>query len=214
MTESVNYLTDDTITPATQKFVCISFLLNTNISETSKENVEKPDDSSKENVEKPDEKAYNKNLVGIKIRGVFEEYEMACEHAKKLQAIDPHFNIYVGEVGKWLPFNPDVNTIKTNEYQNDDLNNMMKSYYENQENANLLHEKRKNEMLLETIKDTISTRTSNLDELRKELKTTNNISNVTTQITCAEDQIAKLNKDEKDLEEKINKLTEQIKRNQ
>ena len=50
-----------------------------------------------------------------------------------MQCIDPNFNIYVGEVGKWLPFNPDVNGIQNNEYLNEGLNDMMKAYHENQE---------------------------------------------------------------------------------
>ena len=51
-------LTEDTINPKDQKFICISFL-------TDKEN--------------------KTTLSGIKVRGAFATYEEACAHAKKLQ---------------------------------------------------------------------------------------------------------------------------------
>ena len=201
MTESVKYLTEDSITPSMQKFVCISFLLDSNIKDDA--------DDTDDIVKVPREN--KNNLVGIKIRGVFEKYDDACDHAKKLQSIDPNFNIYVGEVGKWLPFNPDVNVIQTSEYLNEGLNDMMKSYHENQDKANLLHEKRKNEMLLSTIKDNITNRKTNLEELQKELNLTDCNENTDSKILSVEEQIKELNTNETDLEKKISDLTDKIK---
>jgi hypothetical protein len=112
---SVDYLTEDTFLPSEQKFVCISFL-----SDLEKKST----------------------LSGIKIRGVFATYDLACAHAKKVQSSDPYFNVFVGDMGKWLPFdpNPDSDVVKESEYQNDQLNNIMKSYVENQEKSKIFHE--------------------------------------------------------------------------
>lgn len=49
----------------------------------------------------------------IKVRGVYETYEEAVERARHLNEIDDRYNIYVGEVGKWLPL----------EYPGYDINN-------------------------------------------------------------------------------------------
>ena len=119
----------------------------------------------------------------------------------------------MGEVGKWLPFNPDVNGIQNNEYLNEGLNDMMKAYHENQEKANLLHEKRKNEMLLATTKDNITNRKTNLEELQKELNPTDDNDVINSKILTVEEQIKELNTTENDLEKKIIDITDKIKQN-
>ena len=112
---NIDYLTEDTIIPKNQKYVCISFL------------------SDKEN---------KTTLNGIKIRGVFATIEEASEHAKKLQSIDKYFNVFVGEVGKWLPYDPSPTSDKAGdpEYAQDQLNNLMKGYLENQNKAKIFQE--------------------------------------------------------------------------
>lgn len=203
MDKPTNFLTEDSIKPSLQNFVCISFLTNNDM------NIKTIDE---ENNKSTDNCNTTRKLLGIKIRGVFDKYDEACEYAKKLQTIDPHFNIYVGEIGKWLPFDIDNENIQNSEYQNNELNDMMKSYHENQEKANLLHEKRKNEMVLNTIKDNIKNRKTNLEELQEELNSKINNNNMTlnTKITCAEEQIIELNNNEKEIEDKINDLTKKI----
>ena len=141
----MDLLTEDTINPKGQNFMCISFL-------TDKEN--------------------KTTLSGVKVRGVFTTYEEACAHAKKLQSVDEYFNVFVGEMGKWLPFDPspDSEAVKDSEYANEQLNSMMKSYMENQEKAKIYHEQRKNEMVRKNILDNLDTRQQNLDEIKKKMK--------------------------------------------
>ena len=60
---------------------------------------------------------FNKNLEkydirGIKIRGVYATYEEAQERCTYLQAIDPIHNVFIGEIGKWLPFVDDPEKAK------------------------------------------------------------------------------------------------------
>lgn len=70
-----------------QKYTCISFLSNNDI----------PNNDCK-------------NIAGIKIRGIFSSYEKAQEKVKEIigekdnPGFDINFNVYIGEVGKWLPF--------------------------------------------------------------------------------------------------------------
>lgn len=70
-------------------------------------------------------------ILGVKFRGVFESYEEAKSRAEQLQKIDKHHNIFVGEVGKWLPFNVDIATMETEDdpvYREQALNQYMKAY--------------------------------------------------------------------------------------
>lgn len=73
----------------------------------------------------------DQKILGIKIRGVFETYEDAKSHADKLQKQDKFHNVFVGEVGKWLPFDVDIATMQTEDdpvYREQALNQYMKAY--------------------------------------------------------------------------------------
>jgi len=73
----------------------------------------------------------DQKILGIKIRGVFETYEDAKSHADRLQKQDKFHNVFVGEVGKWLPFDVDIATMQTEDdpvYREQALNQYMKAY--------------------------------------------------------------------------------------
>ena len=186
---SSDYLTEDTILPDGQKYVCISFL-------TDKEN--------------------KTSLSGIKIRGTFSTYELACEHAKKLQNIDPYFNVFVGESGKWLPFdpNPESENFKDSEYANEQLNKMMKSYMESQEKAKLFHEQRKNELVRQNLLDNIKLRKDNLDELNNKLSSVNDDDkqNLEDSIINIENQIKIMEDKQKEVTDQLNVLDNELKK--
>ena len=185
---SVDYLTEDTILPEGQKYVCISFL-------TDKEN--------------------KTSLSGIKVRGTFSSYEVACEHAKKLQNIDPYFNVFVGESGKWLPFdpNPESDNFKDSEYANDQLNKMMKSYMESQEKAKLFHEQRKNELVRQNLLDNIKLRKDNLDELTNKLSLEDeDKQNLEESILNIENQIKAMEEKHKEVSDQLNLLDNELKK--
>lgn len=90
------------------------------------------------NREKLEDEFYTANkfqttVRGLKIRGSYSTKDEASARAKKLQKSDPIHNIYVADVGKWLPWDPSPSEIKEQEYANAELNQLMKSYNENQE---------------------------------------------------------------------------------
>jgi len=85
-----------------------------------------------------EDKFYAKNefkttVRGLKIRGVFGSQEEAIAKSKKLQRNDPIHNIFVGELGKWLPWDPNPKDIAEQEYAEDQLNQLMKGYKNNEE---------------------------------------------------------------------------------
>jgi hypothetical protein len=91
------------------------------------------------NQTKLEDEYYAKNnfrttVRGLKVRGVYGHQEEAISRSKKLQRADPIHNIFVGEVGKWLPWDPNPNAVSEQEYAEDQLNTLMKKYKENEEN--------------------------------------------------------------------------------
>lgn len=78
-----------------QQFICISFL-------------------SPEGV-------MNTKARAVKFRGAFPTYEKAKAHAAKLQKEDPYFDIFVGEGGKWLLWDPDPHSVENVKFGNKDM---------------------------------------------------------------------------------------------
>jgi hypothetical protein len=51
-------------------------------------------------------------------------------------------NIFMAEVGKWTPWDPNPNEVKDQEYNNDQLNTLMKKYHENEDSREQFFEQR------------------------------------------------------------------------
>lgn len=183
-----DFLIEDTLLPDEQKWVCLSFLT-------------------------PKHAETKSTLSGIKIRGVFSTYELACEHAKKLQSVDPAFNVFVGEMGKWLPFDPDPDSkyVKDSEYANEELNNMMKKYRENQEKAKLLHEHKKNEKILESLDSNLDQRRKNRKELVDQLEDNEDKEKLMNNIKAIDEEIKKLENKMKEINEVDSGLKKKLK---
>ena len=76
---------------------------------------------------------FRTSMRGVKVRGVFGNTKEAELKAKKLQTKDKYHNIFMGEMGKWTPWDPSPNEVKDQEYNNDQLNTLMKKYKENED---------------------------------------------------------------------------------
>ena len=76
---------------------------------------------------------FRTTVRGLKIRGAYGSKEEAEMRAKKLQKMDADHNIFVGQVGKWLPWDPKPSDIPDQEYAEEELNTLMKKYKENEE---------------------------------------------------------------------------------
>jgi hypothetical protein len=67
----------------------------------------------------------NCNIRGLKIRGSYETRERAEKEAEKLRQNDKYFDIFVGEVGKWMPWDPSADKIEEVKYKDPRLNAVM-----------------------------------------------------------------------------------------
>lgn len=92
--------------------------------------------------------SFRTTVQGLKVRGVYDTYNEALARAKTLQKLDPSFNVYVGQVGFWLPWDPDPMDVGNQEYADEQLNQLMKKYKEN--------ESQRDEFYAETKKDRLA----------------------------------------------------------
>jgi hypothetical protein len=74
---------------------------------------------------------FQTTVHGLKVRGVYSTHDQATVRAKALNKKDPYFNVYVADVGEWLPWDPEPDDVPSSEYQNEELNKLMQSYKEN-----------------------------------------------------------------------------------
>ncbi len=86
---------------------------------------------------------FRTTIRGLKVRGVYDTYNEAVGRAKTLQKLDPSFNVYVGQVGFWLPWDPNPMDVADQEYADDQLNQLMKRYKENESQRDEFYEEMK-----------------------------------------------------------------------
>jgi len=106
------------------------------------------DDYMYVNKAKLEDEFYAKNefrttVRGLKVRGVYASQAEATLRSKKLQRQDTLHNIFVGEVGKWLPWDPEPTEVGEQEYAEDQLNTLMKKYKENEEDRQMFQRERR-----------------------------------------------------------------------
>lgn len=96
-------------------------------------------DRDEEELEKKFNLKYNfqTSVRGFKARGNFSSQEEAELRAKLLRETDPNFDVFVGPVGTWLPWEPEAYKTGRVEYMEEELNQ-------------LAHEKKKNEEVAKT----------------------------------------------------------------
>jgi hypothetical protein len=139
-----------------QKYVCLSILTNKSIKDLSSGEVIKSDNNAK----------------GIKIRGVYNTMEEAKKRCEQIRQFDKVFNVFVGEIGAWLPWDDDPETAEEAVYAEEKLNQLMKSFKEQQIKAKEYHEIRKQHLVEQSIK---SSQNNDDDKSSSDEKDMNNI---------------------------------------
>lgn len=142
-TKYIDYLDEDQPI-AGQGWVCISFL-------------------SPEGVK-------NCTTRGLKVRGVYSTREEANARADELAKIDPDFDVFVGEVGKWLPWDPDPNSVEDQQYQEKELNELMKGHKDNLAKSQRMQAQRKKDMIKKAANQERDKKSKVKARLRKKLE--------------------------------------------
>ena len=90
---------------------------------------------------------FRTSIRGLKVRGVTATHGEAVALSKKLQRSDTLHNIFLGEVGKWLPWDPKPHQVQDQEYAEDQLNALMKNYKNNEESREKFVAEQRSQMM-------------------------------------------------------------------
>lgn len=197
MTEKkiVDYLDEDPEITS-QKFVLLSF-----VTPYSVKNV-----SINEDVKTPE-------IRGIKVRGCFSTKEDATKRAEFLRKIDPYINIYVGDVGKWLPFEDDQTKAEEIDYAEQKLQDLMKAYKEEQLKAKEYNELKRRNIIEQSIKEAEKVKEKQKQKqipFKKEIEEINKDSEDIKVKEEALKQITKELEDAKKIRDEARTLTEEL----
>jgi len=89
---------------------------------------------------------FRTSVRGLKVRGIYASRAEAEARSKKLQRNDQIHNIFLGEVGKWLPWDPEPTEVGEQEYAEEQLNTLMKKYKDNEEAREMFMRENRNKM--------------------------------------------------------------------
>jgi len=158
----------------------------------------------------------DQKILGVKFRGAFETYEDAKERANFLQKHDKYHNIFVGEMGKWLPFDVDISSIDTQDdavYREKSLNTYMKAYKECLEEESEEQKERKDKALeganVVTGKEKVLKVRSEVNEPEEESTEAVETSEFMNQKTV-EERMTSTTKERDDLQNQVNQSSEEL----
>lgn len=100
-----------------------------------------------------EENSFQTSIRGVKVRGTYEFMQEAQMRADRLRKQDPTHNIFIGQVGYWLPWDPDASKIEDQEYAEKELNDLMKNYKINELKKKDLFEQEKRAAMEAALRD-------------------------------------------------------------
>ena len=86
---------------------------------------------------------FKTSVRGVKVRGVYDTKREADVRASVLQRQDPLFDVFVGQMGYWCPWDPNPQKIDDIEYMNNDLNKLVKEYKSNEAKKDMFYQEQK-----------------------------------------------------------------------
>jgi hypothetical protein len=133
--------------------------------------------NSKEQLDKDfsEQNEFRTTVRGLKVRGTYDTLQEAEMRAKRLQKSDPNFNVFVGQVGFWLPWDPEPKDIGEEQYLNDELNNLMSEYKANADKRDEVFNNRKRDLIQKNNLE-VEAHHAKLSELEKSNEQLNTIS--------------------------------------
>jgi len=90
---------------------------------------------------------FQTSLRGVKVRGIYDTRGAAEARANKLSTRDSSFHVFIGQVGYWLPWEPNADKIVDEVFQNSQLNDMMEKYQENNVSKDMFYEEQKRDKI-------------------------------------------------------------------
>lgn len=101
---------------------------------------------------------------GVKVRGIYDTLKEAKIRSSILQKRDPKFNVFIGQCGYWLPWDPSCIDEIDNEYQEGQLNELMKNYKINAEQRDMFYQQDKQDKVDKAIQENIKRKQENIEK--------------------------------------------------
>jgi len=99
---------------------------------------------------------FRTTVRGIKVRGVYATQREAEVRCKVLQRLNKRDNVFLGQVGYWLPWDPNPERVENTEYLEPELNNLMKQYKENAAKRDIFYQEQKENLLKNRVKQNMN----------------------------------------------------------
>lgn len=103
---------------------------------------------------------FKTSVRGVKVRGVYGSHREAEVRSKVLQKLHKRDNVFIGQVGYWLPWDPNPNRIENQEYLEPELNTLMKKYKENSLKRDIYYQ----EIKEQNMKNNLSKKSEDVNE--------------------------------------------------
>jgi hypothetical protein len=100
-----------------------------------------------------EEHQFQTSVRGLKVRGSYPSQQEAELRCKMLREVDPNHDVYVGQVGIWMPFHPEAYKTGRVEYLEEELNQLMNEKAKNEKQAKTEFDKRVREAKEKAMED-------------------------------------------------------------
>ena len=134
-------------------------------------------DKEEDNLEKKFNIQYNfqTSVRGFKSRGHFASQEEAEMRARLLREVDPSFDVFVGPVGTWLPWEPEAYKTGRVEYMEEELNQLAQEKQNNETAAKNAFDARVKETKQKAIDDNKANASKHGNLLTQDIDTEGNL---------------------------------------
>lgn len=123
---------------------------------------------------------FQTNVRGVKVRGSFATQEEAERNCKKLRDSDPTHDIFLGEVGKWMAFDPNAYKTGKIEFLEPELNRLHEEKIKNELLAKQEFDTRIRETKREAIRKNVELAQKSGNKLTQTIDTEGNLVGVNT----------------------------------
>ena len=174
------------------------------VSDDYKSYIEKHEDILMQQFQK--EHGFQTSVRGIKIRTpTYSSLEEAEEMVKKVRERDPVHDIYIGQVGKWMPWDPDAYKTGRMEFMEPELNKLHHEKTKNEAKAKLEFEQRVRDTKKKAIMENIKLAEKNKNVLTQTLDDQGNLVGVRDKVDFESREVATDDMKEKQREEAFEK---------
>jgi hypothetical protein len=96
---------------------------------------------------------FKTTVRGIKVRGVYSTQREAEVRCKVIQRLNKRDNVFLGQVGYWLPWDPSPDRVENTEYLEPELNKLMKQYKENACKRDIYYQEHKENLMKSRVQE-------------------------------------------------------------